>query len=465
MLNLDQAYIANSDKLQVSENGRIHNSKHIYLPNQKDRISHIGIDIGGSLAKVTYFLNGKLQFAKLETEKIDEFIKFLKKIIIQIQMEIGILDKTENYEEIYLDNSNFVNRGISIYGTGGGSILFYKKLSKELQLNTFDDHLLIPKPPVLKTKDEMASLIEGLNFLIHNIPNEVFIYNNNNPHSSTQHDRIEDNTHKNLQNIDFNNTEPVYPYLLVNIGSGVSMIKVTGPTDHLRIGGSSLGGGTLWGLLSLLTNAESYDDMLTIASLGDNSAVDMLVGDIYGEAYNKIGLKLTTIASSFGKVFKTVTGKKVSVDNESVYNENENDSSSRNGSVASISDHKDEQLNEQENNEITQNHNSATTPDSSTYPSLSQLHKLSKFKQPDIAKSLLYAISNNIGQIAYLQAERYGLKNIFFAGSFIRNHLQTIITLSYAINFWSKGGKRAYFLRHEGYLGSMGAFLDAEEAK
>ena len=32
-------------------------------------------------------------------------------------------------------------------------------------------------------------------------------------------------------------------------------------------------------------------------------------------------------------------------------------------------------------------------------------------------------------------------------------------TLSYAIKFWSKGEKRAYFLRHEGYLGAVGAFL------
>jgi type II pantothenate kinase len=32
-------------------------------------------------------------------------------------------------------------------------------------------------------------------------------------------------------------------------------------------------------------------------------------------------------------------------------------------------------------------------------------------------------------------------------------------TLSYAIKFWSKGEKHAYFLRHEGYLGAVGAFL------
>ena len=38
-------------------------------------------------------------------------------------------------------------------------------------------------------------------------------------------------------------------------------------------------------------------------------------------------------------------------------------------------------------------------------------------------------------------------------------------TLSYAIKFWSKGEKQAYFLRHEGYLGSCRSFFEetAEE--
>jgi type II pantothenate kinase len=84
--------------------------------------------------------------------------------------------------------------------------------------------------------------------------------------------------------------------------------------------------------------------------------------------------------------------------------------------------------------------------------------------------------SNNIGQIAYLQSEIHNLQDIYFGGSFIRGHHQTMNTLSYAIRFWSKGQKRAYFLRHEvsshlstlhgshitstkGYLGSVGAFL------
>jgi hypothetical protein len=40
-----------------------------------------------------------------------------------------------------------------------------------------------------------------------------------------------------------------------------------------------------------------------------------------------------------------------------------------------------------------------------------------------------------------------GLKNGIVLG-----HAATIRTLSYAIRFWSKGTKRALFLRHEGFL-------------
>ena len=80
--------------------------------------------------------------------------------------------------------------------------------------------------------------------------------------------------------------------------------------------------------------------MLLLSEKGDNAAVDMLVGDIYGSDYSKIGLKSSTIASSFGKVFR-------------------NDG---------------------------EGHTAA--------------ERKKRFKQEDIAKSLLYAISNNIGHVA-----------------------------------------------------------------
>lgn len=70
---------------------------------------------------------------------------------------------------------------------------------------------------------------------------------------------------------------------------------------------------------------------------------------------------------------------------------------------------------------------------------------------------LFYYYSNNIGQIAYLNAQQHGLKRIYFGGFFIRGHPITMNTLSYAIDFWSNGEMKALFLRHEGHLGATGA--------
>ena len=83
--------------------------------------------------------------------------------------------------------------------------------------------------------------------------------------------------------------------------------------------------------------------MLALSEKGDNETVDMLVGDIYGQDYGRLGLKSTTIASSFGKVFKK------------------------------------------------------------------QGRKKGTFRAEDISKSLLYAISNNIGQIAYVHSSIWSI--------------------------------------------------------
>jgi type II pantothenate kinase len=220
----------------------------------------------------------------------------------------------------------------------------------------------------------------------------------------------------------------IYPYLLVNIGSGVSMIKVSGPRAFKRVGGTSLGGGTLWGLLSLLTGARTFEEMLGMAERGDNAKVDMLVGDIYGTDYGKIGLKSSAIASSFGKVF--CMKREAEQEAEDSGGLSKGDAESQ-----------------------------PPIPVSLGGPSPVSEPPSAPFSAADVSRSLLYAVSNNIGQIAYLQSEKHSLSTIYFGGSFIRGHRQTMNTLSYAIKFWSNGEKKAYFLRHEGYLGAVGAFL------
>lgn len=90
------------------------------------------------------------------------------------------------------------------------------------------------------------------------------------------------------------------------MGSGVSLLKINGPGDYERVSGTSLGGGTFWGLARLLTNVESsvetdsWAEVQALGEHGDSNNVDLLVGDIYGEEqekYAKLGLDKEIIAS------------------------------------------------------------------------------------------------------------------------------------------------------------------------
>ncbi|KAI2632882.1 fumble-domain-containing protein [Xylaria nigripes] len=377
-------------------NGSYHEGKDIRLPNHTAVVSHIAVDIGGSLAKLVYFSReahstepgGRLSFHSFETDRIDDCIEFMR----------HLKDK-----QLALNGSK--PKDLCIMATGGGAFKYHDRIKDALGVDVLRE-------------DEMTCLIIGLDFFITEIPREVFTYSETQPMQFVQPEA------------------DIYPYMLVNIGSGVSILKVFGPRKYERVGGTSLGGGTLWGLLSLLTPAESFDDMLDMAAQGDNAKVDMLVGDIYGTDYNKIGLKSNAIASSFGKVFR-------------MKREAENEAED-NGNIAHNDNVPDRQKPDASNT-------TATAAFSQEKPM--RADGSSRFSASDISRSLLYAISNNIGQIAYLHSHIHGLSHIYFGGSFIRGHPQTMNTLSYAIRFWSKGQKQAYFLRHEGYLGAVGAFL------
>ncbi|KAI8111302.1 hypothetical protein M9434_004874 [Picochlorum sp. BPE23] len=321
----------------------------IFLPHQSEYVSHIALDIGGSLIKLAYFVRnplesggGKLRFEKFETSRIHDCMDFIENKRLHKRRNSG--------------------KPMRVKATGGGAFKYAELFRERLGI-------------ILEREDEMACMVSGCNFLLQAVRNEAFQYENG--------------------EISFIDIDPgtVYPYLLVNIGSGVSMVRVDGEGEYQRISGTNMGGGTFWGLGRLLTGCSSFDEMLELSSHGDNSNVDMLVGDIYGgRDYASIGLSANTIASSFGKV-----------------------------------------LHSEKN--------------------------LEDYNPADIAMSLLRMISYNIGQLAYLNAKRYNLSRIFFGGFFIRGHLYTMETISYAIRFWSQGEMGAMFLRHEGFLGAMGAFM------
>ena len=340
----------------------------ILLPHMQ-YVNHFAVDIGGSLVKLVYFSQGdeksesqggparydrqggRLHFVKFESSRLPKLFDFIQRKRMHI-----LEGDSEGLKPI-------------VKATGGGAYKHAEDFSANLGLE-------------LEKVDEMESLVTGANFLLSVIQDEGFTFwKGKKDYISIKNDKSD-----------------LFPYLLVNIGSGVSFLKVDNHNQYERVSGTSLGGGTFWGLGRLLTGCTTFDELLELSTQGDNSSVDMLVGDIYGGLdYEKIGLEATTIASSFGKIL----------------------------------------MNEEKS--------------------------LKDYKPADIGLALCRMISYNIAQIAYLNAKKYNLKRVFFGGFFIRGHPFTMQTLSYAINFWSKGEMRALFLRHEGFLGALGAFLMYEE--
>ncbi|XP_034196424.2 4'-phosphopantetheine phosphatase [Osmia lignaria lignaria] len=328
------------------------------------------IDIGLSLTKIAYYSTvsyrkalyedtglgnsgeraykvhegNRLHFVKFETRYIENCLDFVKENLVNV----------ERFQ------------GKSIKVTGGGAYKYTPLLQEKLGLT-------------VDKEDEMTCLIKGCNFLLKNISCEAFEFER---HGNPEYK---------FQKAGLN----IFPYMLVNIGSGVSILKVESDQVFERVGGTATGGGTFWGLGSLLTKRKGFDELLQLAERGDHRNVDMLVKDIYGGDYSSQGLPGDLIAASFGKV--------VSYKGQP------------------------------------------------------------KFSEADLARSLLLTISNDIGQIASLYATVHKMDKVYFGGYFLRNHPLSMHTISYSIKYWSNGKVKPLFLRHEGYLGAIGAFLYGAE--
>lgn len=394
--------------LESHYNGNGHSNDYGHYPSDSLDTDLLHSTILKRTTEVRHIPGGSINFERFETSNISALVAFISELITRSAAANGV-----SIEEM--------RRSVKISATGGGAHRFGKLFEGELVVD-------------VQREDEMECLIEGMKFMV-TIPEEVYYFSDELIQEVTHHiskdvqnENVSDGPSSSGNVTPNTSAEPVLerpspdppryavtfetsepsahlPCLLVNIGSGVSIIKVDADGSFERVSGTSLGGGTLWGLLSLLTPARTFDEMLALSEKGDNASVDMLVGDIYGSDYSKLGLKSTMIASSFGKVFRSRGEAKAEGERGT-------------------------------------------------------------FRAEDISRSLLYAVSNNIGQIAYMNAEKYGLDRIYFGGFFIRGHAATVATLSYAIRFWSKGTKRALFFRHEGFLGSIGAWIkniDVEE--
>ncbi|KAJ1438339.1 fumble-domain-containing protein [Ochromonadaceae sp. CCMP2298] len=239
------------------------------------------------LSLYSSLLEGKLHFLHFETRNMMDSIKNVASTAL-------------------IDNIR------TIGCTGGGAHKFS---------GDFDDQLGI----TINKFDELECLVRGMHFALNNFQDECFTYRKEDKEeeaeaggggqsssggkaSTAKEDAGEPRTDakdKDYTRLVYlpcdSDSLSAFPYLCVNIGSGVSILKVTGPGRAERVSGTSLGGGTYWGLCRLLTSCNTYEEVLNYAEQGNANVVDMLVKDIYGGDYTST-LSGTTVASSFGKL-------------------------------------------------------------------------------------------------------------------------------------------------------------------
>uniref|UniRef100_UPI003AAFC1C6 pantothenate kinase 1-like n=1 Tax=Centroberyx gerrardi TaxID=166262 RepID=UPI003AAFC1C6 len=259
-----------------------------------------GMDIGGTLVKLVYFepVDVTAEEEQEEVENLKSIRRYLTSNIaygntgirdVHLELrKLTICGRTGNLHFIRFPtqdllafiqmgrDKNFSSLHTSLCATGGGAYKFE------------DDFRTIADLQLCKL-DELDCLIRGLLYVdsvgFNGHPECYYFQNPSDPENSIKQPCSLENP---------------FPMLLVNIGSGVSILAVYSKDDYKRVTGTSLGGGTFLGLCCLLTGCGSFEDALDMAARGDSTNVDKLVRDIYGGDYQRFGLQGSAVASSFG---------------------------------------------------------------------------------------------------------------------------------------------------------------------
>lgn len=331
----------------------------------------IAFDIGGTLAKVVFFapqsvvdsLCTKFSGAVLLH---DHFKLTDRKISLSdLGIDDGVLS-TDTMEfamlcfssrdiaplwEFLAEFMTYVPESSSILipVTGGGAVKFRSELERTA-----------PGATIVKV-DEMKAIAEGFSFLVRN-SDSAFIF---------------DSKSRDCYPVPSSEMEAPFPLLLVNVGSGVSMIKIDGPGEFSRVQGSPIGGGTVLGLGKVLFDAESFEEIMDLSMKGDSNKVDLSVGDLLGRVFSQDEdddsenvWNFNTVASSLAKL---------------------------NSGDVDVEQHR-----------------------------------------ADLAQSVVRMVSYNIGYIAYLVARLYAINRIYFSGKYVNKHIPTMDAISYAVRFYER---------------------------
>jgi len=247
----------------------------------------IGLDIGGTLAKMVI-----MHPADLEESLVEKFDQHSKHADLafrfcmddeeySLQFLSGETSKLGRYLESATESTASTDKVQKVVVSGGGAHKFAESMRKTSSVE------MVPF-------QEMESLVAGLEFLSeHNPEGEVFEVDEGGSRQPFVLPAVQD----------------MFPCLLVNMGSGVSILRIDGPSEdaersqrYQRIGGTACGGKTFLGLMRRITSATSFKEMLELAQHGDASRVNTLVADIYGEkGCAALGLPPSHTAAYFGK--------------------------------------------------------------------------------------------------------------------------------------------------------------------
>eukprot|EP00928_Gymnodinium_smaydae_P028780 TRINITY_DN21854_c0_g1_i1.p1 TRINITY_DN21854_c0_g1~~TRINITY_DN21854_c0_g1_i1.p1 ORF type:complete len:458 (-),score=98.77 TRINITY_DN21854_c0_g1_i1:34-1407(-) len=284
---------------------------------------------------------------------------------------------------------------LRVVATGGGAHRFANSMRQKLNVE------MLPF-------QEMESLVFGLSYLLEfGPPDEVFTFDAAGV----------------MQVTDW--PEHPFPCLLVNMGSGVSILRVDSPPEldassgaaetgshagcrFTRLGGTACGGATFLGLAKLLTSATTFEEVLEMAAAGDPKRVNKLVSDIYGvEGSKSLGLPGDLTAAYFGKLVSAPPG------------------------VRSVTDERDV---------------------------AAALLMLVVQESVVLARALAQAVASSTSRLERVNtggSTAGGAIPIYFVGGFLANN--TMAQRIISGTFHRLGNRPPLFLRHADFLGALGA--------
>jgi len=422
----------------------------------------MGLDIGGTLAKLVYMQEDDdttQEFGKTASMKEDGGVDAHSNLSFDLHLgadryRLSFVSGTTCalQQALPLKDDAASSHPKKVWATGGGAHAFAKAMHEMRHVE------------MLPVK-EFTSLVDGLHFLLEHCPrDEIFILNS-----------------ANVEEI-VNLPSAMYPCLLVNMGSGVSILQINDPEHrndpdsdlepYVRIGGTACGGATFLGLAQLVTSGHSFAELVEMASCGNASRVNKLVRDIYGEdGCATLGLPADLTAAHFGKLISGIDAKSnTEAETETTVTFQPGDIGIRCGKYATglIIEVVEGGQAQRHGVQVGQNIIAVGNEKCDSFKDKvfedaqngNTAYQVTLAKEADVVAALMILVVQESALLArcfaqLLQARHNTYPPVFFVGGFLADNAQGRRTI--ANTFRALAMQPPLFLRHADFLGALGA--------